>query len=115
MPAPSPRPDAGRRAFLQRLAAAGVAGVLPPGAIAFAQGAPVAPAAPAPPAAPASETPSPEAQALAQVLRARYGDRLDTAQWSSVTSDFDGDLAAGKRLHAVRLANGDGPDTVFRA
>jgi len=31
-----------------------------------------------------------------------------------VASDFDGDLKAAKRLHDVKLTNGDEPDVTFR-
>lgn len=78
--------------------------------------APVPPAAssppPAPPTAPAA--PGPEARLLADVLRTRHPDRLTPEQWASVTSDLDGDLALGRRLRAVKLANADEPDFVFR-
>ena len=52
---------------------------------------------------------------LTEVLRARYPDRFNETQWASVASDFDGDLAGGKRLRATKLANGDEPDVTFRA
>lgn len=104
----------GRREFLKRVGAAGLVASLPPAAAALAQGTPAAKApAPATPAAP--DAPSREAVALAAILEARYGDRLSAAQWESVARDFDGDLGAGKRLHATKLANGVEPDTTFRA
>jgi hypothetical protein len=36
------------------------------------------------------------------------------AQWTSIVERLDGDLASGKRLRAVKLANGDEPDFIFR-
>ena len=55
-----------------------------------------------------------EARLLTEVLRTRHPDRLTEAQWASVVSDFDGDVASGRRLRAVKLANGDEPDFIFR-
>jgi hypothetical protein len=55
-----------------------------------------------------------EARLLTEVLRTRYPDRFTDAQWTSIVGDFDGDLASGKRLRAVKLANGDEPDFTFR-
>ena len=114
--APSPR-ERDRRGFLKMVAAA--ATLLP--AAAHAQ-APTPTAQPAPAPAPATPTPPPgpehstgEARMLTEVLRARYPDRFNETQWASVASDFDGDLAGGKRLRATKLANGDEPDVTFRA
>jgi hypothetical protein len=112
--APSPR-ERDRRGFLKMVAAA--ATLLP--AAARAQ-------APAPPAQPAPATPAPaapagpehstgEARLLTEVLRARYPDRFNETQWTSIASDVDGDLSGGKRLRAMKLTNGDEPDITFRA
>jgi hypothetical protein len=49
------------------------------------------------------------------VLRSRYPDRFNETQWASIASDFDADLAGGKRLRAMKLTNGDEPDVTFRA
>ena len=105
-----------RRGFLQLLAGAVTA--LP--AAAVAQSASTSAATPAtPPAAPATSTPlehsGNEARLLAEVLRARYPDRFTDTQWTSIVGDFDGDLAGSKRLRAAKLANGDEPDSTFRA
>ena len=101
-----------RRGFLQLVAGAVTA--LP--AVAAAQ----TPPAPAPTAAPADtsaakppEHSGSEARLLTEVLRARYPDRFTDAQWVTITGDIDGRLAGGKRLRAVKLANGDEPDTIF--
>jgi hypothetical protein len=78
-----------------------------------------------PPATPLAATPTPaapaapehttnEARLFTEVLRARYPDRFDEKQWGSISSDFDGDLSGGKRLRAMKLANGDEPDATFR-
>ena len=95
-----------RRGFLQLLAAAAAWPVT-----AVAQTAPAPTPAPTP-AAP--EHTGPEARLLTEVLRTRYPDRFTDAQWTSIVGDFDGDLASGKRLRAVKLANGDEPDFIFR-
>jgi len=109
----------GRRKFLQLVGAAGVAAALPALPPVFAQ-APPAPGSPPAPAvadtaAKAPEAPSEDARALTGILRRRFGDRLTEEQWESVARDFDGDLGAGKRLAAVKLANGDEPDFSFHA
>jgi hypothetical protein len=114
--APSPR-ERDRRGFLKMVAAA--ATLLPAAARAQAPAPSTTPAQPAPtppaaaPAAPEHSTS--EARLLTEVLRARYPDRFTEAQWTSIASDFDGDLAGGKRLHAMKLTNGDEPDVTFRA
>ena len=108
-----------RREFLKRVAVAGVAAAVTPASELFAQTAAAPAPAAAPPAAPAAaaaaDTASDEARALAAVLEKRYGDRLSKEQWESVAGDLDGDLAAGKRLGSVKLANGDEPDFAFKA
>ena len=113
--APSPR-ERDRRGFLKLLAA----GLTAVPAVVRAQ-APAPPAQPAPSAAPATpaapaapEHSTGEARLLTEVLRARYPDRFDEKQWGSISSDFDGDLSGGKRLRAMKLANGDEPDATFR-
>ena len=106
------RRELDRRAFVKLAAAAAALSAL---------SAPAAAQAPAPPAAAAPAAPPPpehsggEARLLTEVLRSRYPDRFTEAQWGSVVGDFDGDLASGKRLRAVKLANGDEPDFSFRA
>jgi hypothetical protein len=115
--APSPR-ERDRRGFLKMVAAA--ATLLPAAAHAQAPATPPAtppaPAAGTAPAAPAGpEHSTGEARLLTEVLRARYPDRFNETQWTSIASDFDGDLAGGKRLRAMKLTNGDEPDVTFRA
>ena len=98
-----------RRAFLRLTAVAAAVTALPASALAQAAAPSAPPAAPAPP-----EHTSSEARLLAEVLRQRYPDRFSEAQWASVVTDFEGDLASGKRLRAVKLANGDEPDLTFQ-
>ena len=101
-----------RRGFLQTLAAALAA--IPTAAVAQTA-APGVPATPAPPTAPvAPEHTGSEARLLTEVLRERFPERFSEAQWGSIVGDFDGDLAAGKRLRAVKLKNSDEPDFMFK-
>ena len=113
-----------RREFLRLAAAAGIAGTLPAATAALAQvsaapkppqaAQPPAPAVPPTPAPGAPEPPSEAARALTEILQQRLGkERLTAEQWESVTRDFDGDFAAGKRLAGTKLANGDEPDYSF--
>ena len=108
----------GRREFLQLIGAAGIAAALPTAAQALAPATPpptAQPVAPPPPGDAADKGPSDEAKALAAILRKRFPDRLTDKQWDAVTDDLDGRLASGKRLRAVKLANGDEPDMTFKA
>lgn len=101
-----------RRGFLQTLAAALAA--IPTAAVAQTA-APGVSATPAPPTAPvAPEHTGSEARLLTEVLRERFPERFSEAQWGSIVGDFDGDLAAGKRLRAVKLKNSDEPDFMFK-
>jgi hypothetical protein len=105
-----------RRDFLRLAAAAGLAGALAPAAaLAQATPPPATPPTLPPTAPPAPEPLSEAAKAFTSVLQQRLGnDRLTDAQWESVTRDFDGDFAAGKRLAGIKLANGDEPDFAFK-
>ena len=111
----SPGPDPAspgaqaRRRFLKTVGLAGLSSALAPAALSFAQS-----SAP-PPAATPPEPPSEDAWALAAIIRRRYGKQLSAEQIDSIAKDFDGDLKAGKRLHEVKLENGDEPDFTFHA
>ena len=121
----SPGPDPAspgaqaRRRFLKTVGLAGLSSALAPAALSFAQSSAPPPAdsssagAPAPATPP--EPPSEDAWALAAIIRRRYGKQLSAEQIDSIAKDFDGDLKAGKRLHEVKLENGDEPDFTFRA
>jgi hypothetical protein len=112
--APQPR-ELPRRAFLKLATAAAAVTAVPVTALAQAPATPPAAPAATPPAAPAApEHSGSEARLLAEVLRERYPDRFTEKEWTSIVGDFDGDLGAGKRLRAVKLANGDEPDFTFR-
>lgn len=106
---PQPSRALARRGFLQLLL---TAAAWPATAVAQTATTSAAPATPPPPSAP--EHSGSEARLLTEVLRTRYPDRFTDAQWTSIVGDFDGDLASGKRLRSVKLANGDEPDFTFR-
>ena len=118
-----PTPD--RRRFLRTVGLAGLSSTLIPSAMSFAQ-APApdskpplsppikAPAVPDTSAAAKKEPISEDAKALAGIIRRRYGKFLTDEHVASIADDFDGDLKALPRLHAVKLANGDEPDFTFR-
>lgn len=113
MSEPKDRRAIDRREFLQILSAAGVASLLPAATGALAQ-APTPPTTAAPsPATPAA--PSEDARALTAILHRRYPERFTESQWESIARDFEGDIALGKRLRAVKFANGDEPDSTFQA
>ncbi len=116
-----PSTDHERRRFLKLLGLVGMSSALGTAALplASAEAATPAPkpAAPAPPAAPANPPLeiSEDAKALAAIVQRRYGTHLDPKQLQSVTEDLEQGIQSGKRLRAVKLANGEEPDTVFRA
>jgi hypothetical protein len=119
MPDSNDAPQLPRREFLKRVGAAGLAVSLV-GANALAQGTASAPGAAATPAKPDSTSttpppPSEDALALTAMLQRRFPDRLSKEQWAEVTRGIDGRLATGKRLRALKLANGDEPDFKFEA
>ena len=89
-----------RRGFLQSLLAA----PLLPDSLASAQAPTPSPAAP-----------DPVAEALAAVVKARYGAQLDAAELETVRGEIKKSLEAGERLKAVKLGNGDEPATAFSA
>ena len=118
-----PTPD--RRRFLKTVGLAGLSSTLIPSAMSLAQtpapdthppvSPPVKAAVPADTSAAAKKEPiSEDAKALAEIIRHRYGKFLTNEHIASIADDLDGDLKAGPRLHAVKLANGDEPDFTFR-
>jgi hypothetical protein len=108
-----------RRRFLQTLGGAAVlpwaGGVLPVLAQAPAAPAPPAPAA-TPPAAPAVDPGiAADARTLVDLVKRRWGDRLDAQQLDAVREDIEGNLGASAALRKLELTNADEPDVVFRA
>jgi hypothetical protein len=89
-----------RRGFLQSLLAA----PLLPDSLVSAQAPSPSPAAP-----------DPVAEALAAVVKARYGAQLDAAELETVRGEIKKSLEAGERLKATKLGNGDEPATAFSA
>ncbi len=55
------------------------------------------------------------AEALAGVVRALYGSRLDDADMAAITRQIRAALGRGELMRKVDLANGDEPDFVFTA
>jgi hypothetical protein len=67
------------------------------------------------PAQPAPEPPSPEAVALAGIVKLRYGSRLDDAALQDITHSLESGLKTGATLRKFDLANSDEPASLFRA
>jgi hypothetical protein len=114
----------GRREFLKTLGLAGLSSSLIPNALAWAQTPPAGSPAAAPKGMPAAadtskappkEEISEDAKALASIVKRRYGKFLNDEQMKTITEDLDGTLKSAQRLHSVKLANGDEPDTTFHA
>jgi hypothetical protein len=56
---------------------------------------------------------SPVAQAYAEVVRARFGERLTEEQFEQVKKDLEANVQSAGRLASVKLKNEDEPDFVF--
>jgi hypothetical protein len=61
------------------------------------------------------EPPSPEAVALAGIVKLRYGSRLDDAALQDITHSLEGGLKTAAAMRKVDLANSDEPASLFRA
>lgn len=72
-----------------------------------------APPNPQPPSAPMK--PSPLAEAYAEVVRARFGDRVSPEDLSKITKDIESNMRAAERLRGYKLRNSDEPDFIFSA
>lgn len=117
--------DLSRRDFARVAVAAAIVPVLAPLASCAPSGpaespAPVA-SAPAPeaaptaaPPAPAENEPTPLARALADAVRAQYGDRMTDEQMAKVQRAISGNLQTAERLRAFALPISTEPDFVFR-
>ncbi len=57
--------------------------------------------------------PDPEATALFEIVRQRYGDRLTPEQLDGVRKIVQAQLEAGRALRAMRLTNADEPMQPF--
>ena len=112
-----------RRRFLKLLGLVGMSSAIGSAAIRLDSGHAATPAAtkatdakPVAPATPPADAPiSEDAKALATIVQRRHGKHLDGKQMQSVTEEINERLQSHDRLRAVKLANGDEPDTVFQA
>jgi hypothetical protein len=59
--------------------------------------------------------PSPQAEAMLQLLKAKFPDRLDQEQLKRALTNCDGIARASERMSKAALSNGDEPDFVFSA
>jgi hypothetical protein len=64
---------------------------------------------------PADQKPSPDAEALAQLVRLRYGKELSDDQMNEVKRSIDNRLRNADRMKQFKLANGDEPVFIFSA
>ena len=114
-----------RRRFLQTMSGAAalplVGGVLPALAQTPAPASPPTTPAPVTPPAAGSTPPATDpgiaadARALLEVVKRRWGDRLDAKQLDAVREDLEGNLGAAAALRALALTNADEPDVIFSA
>jgi hypothetical protein len=57
--------------------------------------------------------PDPEADALIEIVRQRYGDRLTPEQFDEVRKIVQAQVEAARALRAIRLTNADEPVQPF--
>jgi hypothetical protein len=62
-----------------------------------------------------ADKPTPDAEALAEVVRIRYGKNLSDDQIAEVKRSINGRIRTADRLKQFKLANGDEPAFVFSA
>jgi hypothetical protein len=62
-----------------------------------------------------SSPPETQVQALTEVIRHRYGDKISDQQWPEIKSDIEAILKNSHGLRQVRLKNSDEPDVAFSA
>jgi hypothetical protein len=80
-----------------------LASCAPAGIAAPTPGAPASAPAPSGTPAGAASSASPEAEALTNLLRARYGDRLTAEQWEEVREGVVGNVRAAEQLRRFAL------------
>jgi len=56
-----------------------------------------------------------EVETMLELVRERYGDRLDADQLASVRTSIEAIVQAARALRAVRLTNADEPGQPFSA
>lgn len=91
-----------RREFAEALALAALAPMLPNAAVSLPGT-----------TAEVIEEPAALARALADAIRAQYGDRLSDDDLAVVTRQIESSLERAARVRKVPLTNGDEPDFVF--
>ena len=102
-----------RRAFVQRAAAASIVPALISTNLEAQASAAPQPAAPVEP--PKLDPKSPLAKAMADTVRAQWGDYLTLGELALIESDLDRLMRSRLRLREFELANGDEPDSLFNA
>ncbi len=108
-------PGTSRREFARALAAAAAGPALLP-AVALGQTAATAPGPmPAATPVPTPEAPSSTAEALAEIVRIRWGKNLSGEQLADISKAIDGRLRGADAMKRVKLTNADEPDVVFFA
>lgn len=70
---------------------------------------------PSPIPSPTPSTPSPLAEAYAEVVKLKFGKHIEASQWDRVKRDLDGNIRASDRFRDFKLQNGDEPDFIFIA
>jgi hypothetical protein len=63
----------------------------------------------------AEQKPSPDAEALTELVRIRYGKNLSNDQLTEVRRSLDNRIRAADRMKQFKLANGDEPAFIFSA
>jgi hypothetical protein len=107
-----------RRKFTKAVATTLMAAPLAASSLAQAQkptGTKEATAPPNPQPATQTQPPSPLAEAYAEVVRRRFGERLTPEEFEQVKRDLQSNIQSSERLRAVKLKNEDEPDFVFSA
>ena len=102
-----------RREFAEAIALAALVPVLGTGTHPIRW--PGASATGAPVAGLGADEPGALAKALADAIRAQYGDRLSEADLAVVTRQIENGLERADKIRKATLANGDEPDFVFSA
>src|SRR5437588_6482804 len=70
---------------------------------------------PTPQPSPTPQQPSPLAEAYGEVVRRRFGDKLNEDELTRVKRSLEGMVRTGNTLRDVKLQNSDEPDFVFSA
>ena len=105
--------DPARRQFAKAVATVIVAA---PFAVSMASAqTPPATPTPTPQPSPTPQQPSPLAEAYGEVVRRRFGDKLNEDELTRVKRSLEGMVRTGNTLRDVKLHNSDEPDFIFNA